>query len=765
MGGGAHEPAINANLVSVLPESNSDPQARDAADKFRTGFERRMVFLVGAADAEKAKTAARDLQAKLQASGKFAALRTEDEGDVFARAAAFYFPLRFELLSDTARQQLLSGGEEQFERDVLARYFNPVAGLQSDLIAQDPLHLLSGILAERASAGEANIEIEDGFLVMRGGERVYVLLNAVLNESPFSLDLQDELGPMLETLAPAPSDKRSDISILKAGAFFHAAAGSSSAKGEISTVGIGALAGIVLLFFLVFRSWRPLALSLFSIAVGCLGGFAISLASFGQVHLLTLVFGASLIGISVDYSLHYFCGSIRREESRSPRAVLKHVLPGITLGLITSVIGFAGLLFASFPGIQQMAIFSGSGLICAYICVVLFYPLFSKEIKGMHMRRPFDWSAAYARFCRGLWGPKAWGGLAALLIVGGVGISQLQPEDNIRQLQSLDEAVLAEEHRLRDLIGGDLASQFFLVEGSDTEALLARQERLMDALRAHREQGHVSAVVSLSDFVPSAERAAENRRLLTPLIAGEAGLVRRVAERVGLPAHAVEDYIAAFEQAPPASGELLGDWLDTPMAAPYRQLWLGAFGDSYYSAVGLRAVQQKEPLRQLAASLDGVTFVDKVDELSGIFGAIRQQAGWLILASYLIVSTIMLIRYGPRGGLAVMIAPIVAATVSLGIQGLIGEPLNLFNVLAVLLVLGFGADYGIFFRETGEENPSTLVAIALSSITTMLAFGLLALSSTAAVHAFGLTILLGIVVAFLLSPLAGVGKKKGQAGA
>jgi predicted exporter len=75
--------------------------------------------------------------------------------------------------------------------------------------------------------------------------------------------------------------------------------------------------------------------------------------------------------------------------------------------------------------------------------------------------------------------------------------------------------------------------------------------------------------------------------------------------------------------------------------------------------------------------------------------------------------------------------------------------------MALLLVLGIGVDYALFFRETGSENPATLLAIALSSLTTLLAFGLLSLSATTAVHAFGLTILVGILVAFLLSPMAG----------
>ena len=102
-----------------------------------------------------------------------------------------------------------------------------------------------------------------------------------------------------------------------------------------------------------------------------------------------------------------------------------------------------------------------------------------------------------------------------------------------------------------------------------------------------------------------------------------------------------------------------------------------------------------------------------------------------------------------------MTTPVIAATASLSVLGLLGEPINLFNIMALLLVLGIGVDYALFYRETGTEHPATLLAIALSSVTTLLAFGLLALSKTTAIHSFGLTILIGIIAAFILSPMAG----------
>lgn len=88
-----------------------------------------------------------------------------------------------------------------------------------------------------------------------------------------------------------------------------------------------------------------------------------------------------------------------------------------------------------------------------------------------------------------------------------------------------------------------------------------------------------------------------------------------------------------------------------------------------------------------------------------------------------------------------------------------GVPLNLFNLLALMLILGIGIDYTLFFAEQNKQEDdshteSTLLAISLSALTTILSFGLLALSETQAIHSFGITVLTGIIVAWLLAPLS-----------
>src|SRR5207302_9917053 len=112
----------------------------------------------------------------------------------------------------------------------------------------------------------------------------------------------------------------------------------------------------------VFRAVRPLLLSLLAIAVGILCALAATLAVFGQVHAIALLFGVSLIGISVDYSLQYFCEYFDRDAA-SGHERLGRVLAGLALGLGTTVIGYMTLHLAPLPGLQQVATFSASALV------------------------------------------------------------------------------------------------------------------------------------------------------------------------------------------------------------------------------------------------------------------------------------------------------------------------------------------------------------------------------------------------------------------
>jgi predicted exporter len=87
---------------------------------------------------------------------------------------------------------------------------------------------------------------------------------------------------------------------------------------------------------------------------------------------------------------------------------------------------------------------------------------------------------------------------------------------------------------------------------------------------------------------------------------------------------------------------------------------------------------------------------------------------------------------------------------------LAGIPFTFFGAMALVLVLSIGFDYAVFCKETDPvQRPVTMLGVWLAMVTTLLSFGLLAFSRVFAVQAFGATLLVGTLLAFLAAPLTG----------
>ena len=117
-------------------------------------------------------------------------------------------------------------------------------------------------------------------------------------------------------------------------------------------------------------------------------------------------------------------------------------------------------------------------------------------------------------------------------------------------------------------------------------------------------------------------------------------------------------------------------------------------------------------------------------------------------------------RYGFIQGAFILIPSLLATLISLSLVVFLVGSYSLFHVLALFLVMGIGVDYGLFLAENNKDERFAMVAIFLSALTTLLSFSLLMMSNISALHDFGFTIAIGIVVTFLLSPIALTDKKR-----
>ncbi len=159
----------------------------------------------------------------------------------------------------------------------------------------------------------------------------------------------------------------------------------------------------------------------------------------------------------------------------------------------------------------------------------------------------------------------------------------------------------------------------------------------------------------------------------------------------------------------------------------------------------------RQQLASLARSDENLEFIDRVGQISEVLGKLRRQIAQWVAGALILLTLLLALRYRWRTWR--VIAPAGGAILTvLTLYALLGVPLNLFHQLALLLVLGIGLDAGIFMQEHPSAHHAWL-AITLSIISSLLAFGLLAFSATPVLHHIGMTTLIGLASVWLLTAL------------
>lgn len=746
------EQIFDTNILALLPKSERNQHLEKLITTIDSQFERKLVFILDMPTDKNTQQIANQLHAGLAELEREQHLNIAEHENAESNIPDFYKRLRFSFLSNETMDLLRSGRTAAFEREIISSYFSPVGFTSSQMIREDPLRLTTSLIEEKFNL-PTGMFVKNNLLMSQHKNRHQVFMFAELNTTPFDIGTQNAVISKIKKVSKELNKNYPDIQLHTIGLLPHAHSATQKARGEISLFGAISFIGIITLFIVFFRSPRPILLTIFSIAFGCFAGLVACIAIFGKIHLLTLVFGTSLIGISVDYSLHYFCTGFNRKQTWVAQKALAHVFSSITLGLITSVIAFAGLIFAPFPGTQQMALFSIVGLISAYLCVVCFYPALTKEIKFIPIPSLLNFGEAYVGFWKNISPTTKFTSLFILLAISATGIWQLNIQDDVRALQKPDEKLLKIEHWAQSIGQQKMASQFFLVEASNDENLLIKQELLTSSLRILKEENRLGGYSALSDFVPSSARQQETKALLSPIINNKNGSLDRIASQIGLPKKTVTAYRATFAKYK-NNAVKLSEWLQHPASKPYRHLWLGKTKRGSVGLVQLGKINDIAALNAIAQEQPGVYFVDKVATYASLFEKYRKQIGWITVISYLLIWLLLISRYGIKKSTLTMLVPILSCGATIGAMGLLGEPFTLFHMMALLLVLGIGIDYSIFFSETRENPSTTMLAVTLSAFTTILAFGLLAFSHTEAIKAFGLVIAIGVIINLILSPLA-----------
>jgi len=741
---------VDTNILSMLPETERDPVIAEATDRFTRDMSSRTLFLLSGAHVEATESAAASIEDALRRSDLFTDVVGKITESTERTFYDLYFPYRYQLLAEPTRARL---GESEdgaaLIREAQKVLYSPMSSVYARMLPDDPLLLFADFVHHMPDP-PGDLKPRNNWLSVREAGTYHIFLSATSGEDAFARDGQQRAQLFLTGLRAELRAAHPDVDLAMTGVIRYAADAARKAETEASTIGFGSFAGVMLLFLLVFRGLRPLVLGALPILVGLLAATVVCFGVFERVHLLTLGFGASLIGICIDYTFHFFCHRLGQEEPS--QTFPRKILPAVTLGALTSIMGYLGLLSAPFPGLRQMALFSIVGLLGAFATVLLAFPWLSAGWQSEGLR-PRALAASYLR----IWNRMS----RATLIVGGLvlvavialGMMRLETADDIRNLGRPSPDLLREEERIREVAGGVDTSRFLLVEGNSPEEVLRREEALRPGLEALKEQGVLELYQNISRFVPSAERQRRNHELLREKLAD--GVLDGYLEEMGFTPEIADRARRQIEEAP-TDYLTVEAWLDHPASDQMRSLWLGETARGYAAMTVLGGLTDLDALAPLAVD-EHVHYIDKVAAITGLMQRYRVLAAQLAAFSYLAIYILLIWRYGFGRGTLVMLPPVAAALTALAILGLLGLPVNLFHILALLLVLGIGIDYTIFFAESGTED-TTMLAVMMSATTTVLSFGLLGLSTTPVLESLGLTVLFGMAAAFALSPLAGRGR-------
>lgn len=713
---------FESNILSLMP--NRLETANHPSSELQQQGQGNFIILVSGGSSKSGLAMAKALRDTLS---KLSVVEiTGSTSDLEHTLREFYKPFRYQVLSSATRELLLNKTPLELAQLRLAQLHSPLPDQSLYSFPEDPLNL-SATWIKSLLPGQGQLAAGE-MLSVKDGTVTWYVIRGVIDGSPFKLELQQAVSTIISDF----HRNHPEGDLLMSGLLFHATAGSEIARGEISTVGLGSILAIVLLVGLCFRSLSKVSFILLVVFCSTLTALTCTWLVFGRVHLVTLAFGSTLLGLVADYCFHFL---VKVQASGNPLLARKAIVKGLAISAASSIAAYLFQLSSPFPGLQQFAVFIASGLAAAFFTVLVAADYFSRCKKApvaLGLVYEYWLKAQYRKISRhpGIF----FTALGLTLLVSAGVIYKRGVSDDIRLLNTSGVELLASELKVKSLMRGFDIQRYFVIDGDSQEQVLQRTELLVDGLS--RISNKPLETLSAALLIPSLARQESDYRL-------------------------VQEKLFSSEGALPLLCRQLGDecaWLQV-LPSFKRPLTLAEFPPMLLSSFpilsllrqnsGAVLVSSAADLNYSSFSSVGVTYVDQVANLSGMLKGFRNQVSW-VLAGF--ICLLVGSSYWLFSAQALVITGSVITSSVIGLLLAAPGGITLFHILALLLVVGIAIDTAVFFISPGLDR-NTWAAATLACFTSIIAFGLLALSEVPILHQFGKVVFYGLLTAWIVTPM------------
>ncbi|MFX1677448.1 MMPL family transporter [Paraburkholderia sp. A2WS-5] len=799
---------FSTDLSAFLPRSPSAGQ-RVLVDQLRDGVVSRLILVSIAGgvpngsndpsnntDAAARAQLSRQVAARLRADPRFAAVHN-GEAVNDARDQQFVFAYRYALSPAVTPQRFTAGGLHAALGESLDLLSSSAGLVAKDLLPHDPTGEVAALVGELDSAAQP--ASRDGVWASRDGTRAVLVAQtaAAGSDTDAQASAIDAIRSAFDaaTRALPKTSAASAVSAYRlemTGPGVFSVDTRDAIRHDVQRISALSLLLIVALLLTLYRSPRTLALGLVPVLSGVAAGIAAVSLAFGTVQGLTLGFGTTLIGEAVDYSIYLFVQSAETRSGRRSRDTLRAWVaaywPTIRLGVLTSVCGFASMLFSGFPGLVQLGAYSIAGLVTAALVTRFVLPrLQGGAVTIRDTSRVGGWLASAAQAAPRLRWP-----LLALTLAAVAVLAMHRGDLWSRELASLSPVPAASQAldaRLRADVGAPDVRYLVEIPAASEQAALEGAEKIGAQLQPLVDQGVLAGFESPARYLPS--DAAQRARLAS--LPDAATLAARMREAVAnqpisIKPEVFAPFLADAEAARNAPLITRADLRGTSMALAVDALLTEREG-RWRAMLALRA-PDGAAARASGSSLDtapisaavaragvpGALFVDLKAEADGLYVNYVHEDIRLSLAGFAAIAVLLAFALRSPLRAARALAPLVAAVlVVAACFALAGVPMTILHLVGMLLIVAVGSNYALFFckpaaRAANEPahgplhepasaphiTPQTLVSLLVANLATVAGFGLLALSRVPLLETFGLTVgpgaMLALAFAAILAP-------------
>lgn len=602
-------------------------------------------------------------------------------------------PYKNGLISKSDKQLLQSGKFRELTDNTIKR--NTQSMMPNIVpLRDDPFGLLSDYIVTMGNT-DTNWNINHGFMWQQIGNKHYVMIPIDTDNSNMSR-FSNQINTIYNNINMYNSQ---NTTVHLTGVPVHSATMAKTSQNQMTFISILSIIAVILFNYLLFKRFITLIPIISSLFIGFLSGTIVLILCFSNPHILTFVFGTTLIGLGVDYSFHQITATSLKNKDQ--------IYENMLHSFLTTVVCFLPLAFSQISLLQQISVFTITGISTIYIGLRLFLPI-KFNVKTKPMKTPIVLSRKKRIFTAIIMG---------IIIVTTIPFVRI--ENNMRQLYRPNHQI-AEQDAFFQKLNKSESGEIMLIRGKSIDEILQRQEEI---------KSHGIDFFSISNIIPSTKTQIKNAELAQKLYEKQSKYLQKKLSLKNVPTFVDSDILTIDN----IKSDFVRNWINKLVIQD---------GQYFYSVSQIN--------NEIKIDDENVKIISTSKLLNQYIEQCSIETYKLLAICGICLVLLLSVLYKKRA-IIYLIPSVFAILLSISILTWFATPINFFHLLSFFIVIGLGIDYTIFNINTNNEKETR--PVMFSFLTSFIGFGLLSFTSFFLIKSMGITLGLGLGLSYIISLL------------